>query len=865
MTGAATTTNGGADAEKGGGLSAKQLRARSRLEKLVRGLPIPENFWARDEDLETIGPRSLISVALAALHALTLLAFVGAMIFYSSDAQRRQKIIISNEIAIDGYECVPLSPDPFYGLNYTYEECLTKIRPLTEANIDFSGAELASGASQTCSALSGSGTVPCNCTGTKNIIFDPFGDDQRNRGIWPKLPEARSPQLFEYVNQVANPTSCVSEYQRCEMMTRRGDTDTSGVVGDCSGFNISRPLFVSLFEKTVEHLGGDLCDFTKHNLPYKCVKMEKIPFLERSATAYNNAELIFVAALSVFCLVLKRRRNSAEGSPAPATKSKHWVTKLPLPPAFYDEERQLELISNHAVIAVVTVIVGSATTIVFFIVMFVLMSSNETDIVITGEWQKAGYDCVPLSDDNVGFGVNYTYAQCLEKIRLPVTEDALEFKTMSISSSTTIYMAKFVPFEESDEGLSASLWKDFDRPSSTFTTYGTSSYMMEFWDAPPSGTWWNGSPSARVRSSSAWDETTKANAVATWQVMMDMLGDSACDFTKDNPPYQCTKSEPPGALSRLSFAYGNAKTIFVILWFGAVLLVKRRDEMLDPAQSRIIKTRSPMRVWSSRLPLPEKFYVQGDLDLISYPKPTLYAFLAVVMAALAALAALVPYYAAQTVKEIAIEAVAEKDGFTCAPLNNDAWYGKNWSYEECLTKLVHPSTLDQFADFDMNAGGSPFTAYDYDEYKSFHVIRFRPFGNDVQGYKYFEGVTPANATFDAFFTSAKSTFDAIDAQISIESTDINDVGIFIKHDSASSTGATAIVNVFTSIYEELGADAMCAWTKTNFPYQCVRETKLPPAQVAGLAFGNVSLFATGFVVLVTQILKKFYPAPVMSS
>ena len=109
--------------------------------------------------------------------------------------------------AIAGYDCAPLSPDEFYGLNYTYEECLTKIVPLTESAIgfDIANAEaIAAGG-----YLTGNyGNPDYNCWVRNSVYYNPFGSVQAHRGIWPKLPQARRVELDTYVNEVVNNGDC---------------------------------------------------------------------------------------------------------------------------------------------------------------------------------------------------------------------------------------------------------------------------------------------------------------------------------------------------------------------------------------------------------------------------------------------------------------------------------------------------------------------------------------------------------------------------------------------------------------------------------------------------------------------------------
>ena len=67
---------------------------------------------------------------------------------------------------------------------------------------------------------------------------------------------------------------------------------------------------------------------------------------------------------------------------------------------------------------------------------------------------------------------------------------------------------------------------------------------------------------------------------------------------------------------------------------------------------------------------------------------------------------------------------------------------------------------------------------------------------------------------------------------------------------------SATVTSFTSIYNELGAERMCAWTKLNFPFRCTKITKLPGVQVLSSASANTGLFGVGLCAVLTFALRR---------
>ena len=172
------------------------------------------------------------------MHTLAALAFIGSLFYYADKARWVTDTIISDATAIAGYDCAPLSPDEFYGLNYTYEECLTKIVPLTESAIgfDIANAEaIAAGG-----YLTGNyGNPDYNCSVRNSVYYNPFGSVQAHRGIWPKLPQARRVELDTYVNEVVNNGDCrqfpYPSGATCEagQIRRSGGGNTNGIVGNC--------------------------------------------------------------------------------------------------------------------------------------------------------------------------------------------------------------------------------------------------------------------------------------------------------------------------------------------------------------------------------------------------------------------------------------------------------------------------------------------------------------------------------------------------------------------------------------------------------------------------------------------------------
>ena len=108
------------------------------------------------------------------------------------------------------------------------------------------------------------------------------------------------------------------------------------------------------------------------------------------------------------------------------------------------------------------------------------------------------------------------------------------------------------------------------------------------------------------------------------------------------------------------------------------------------------------------------------------------------------------------------------------------------------------------------------------------------------------------ASFDAYFsakmTAWKSSFESANPGLTLE----NDprFGIYIKYANADAKKESEVVAQFTSIYQTLGEERLCAWTNAITPQACEKETKNDVLTVLSLAFANAELAAMTWITLI---------------
>ena len=84
---------------------------------------LPQSWYKFDGVLELVGHRRALVLALGCAYAASAASFAGLYVYYRGITT--EETLVSDRYAVDGYECRPLTPDPEYGLQITYDECMS--------------------------------------------------------------------------------------------------------------------------------------------------------------------------------------------------------------------------------------------------------------------------------------------------------------------------------------------------------------------------------------------------------------------------------------------------------------------------------------------------------------------------------------------------------------------------------------------------------------------------------------------------------------------------------------------------------------------------------------------------------------------
>ena len=851
-------------------MSAGASRHVGCFARLVHKLPVPEAFYARDERLELRSKRSRAFNAALSLNVLVLLVLAGALAYYSIPAQHVNDVVIGGDIVLDGYLCRPLGKDPWYRVNYTYDECREKLRTPTNDTIDFSSVKIQA-------------SMGNKCWG--DAYFLPF--EESTKGIENTGAQGvglNTPKMWyhDQINVALNPGCTNSSYQQCQGYTyiSSGMSDDIFKVSCNMANAINHTLIVSMFEKLVD-LSGDMCAFTKTNMPYVCTRSEPMDIWERMALAHENSSIAYAVLAAVFVRFITC--SSSEVTKAkPAIKAKneskkHWVYRLPIPPEFYDEENELDFIAHPFVVGVFTLfclflLVGGFAG---FMAYYSLPVTYIKETVVTDEYSKSGYNCRPLRTDT-HYGVNYTRTECLTNVRT-VSAQTMTFES---SEQTDKTQAIFYPFgNSSGVGFATTGLSDFSMPSQY------TAQSIETWQT--AGQVPGEKEAARVIINTASPTSfQKDAAVEVMLLMQNHLGDKVCDFTELNAPHVCRKEAPPDIITRIALAYGNADLIYAIVTIVFSVLIKQKSPFIKEQLARSKESRNP-RVWLSRMPIPETFFEEEEMELIAPPEKVGPGVLLAFFLFTSTFAGLLGFYSSplQYSTETVITGEYVMEGFKCNPLQKDDWYGVNYTYDECLNSLVRPSlNTINFAALSYNSTTGKYTD------TTDNVVRFNPFGDLTgQGYPHSETtLSGSNLTgFDQFWsdlqddvqnaqdgggssgppsapTDSGSSSDPTGsgsppgrrrllqfvgggganvglggggANVGLDLKSSASKGVYIYYDGQSTNKNDTVVDAFRKLYDEIGDAKLCEFAKNNAPHKCVREVSPPWLERVALAYG----------------------------
>ena len=893
--------------------------------KNVRGyfwsvFPWPEQFYEREENLEPIASDLMVSVASIIIFVLCGAAFGYTYMFFSDPSQDTVDRIVSAQTAIDGYTCRPMGPDKWYDLDWTHDECESKLRPITVDTIDW--PEDADSIDDT-----------FECPFGAKIIYRPFGDYQRRNGIAPKSAEKRTLMgTIDYPAAEALGGDCPEpQYSPMDggspecwefMAAKAKVDDADGVIMECmwGSVSLSKDWAVEHMKNIAAHFYTDLCDFTLSNVPYECIKMVPTDSMTILALATNNAALVYTVVAIVFGLFLKvltklRIDPGGNSPPREAGPKVHWVRKLPLPASlFYDEPAELDFIDNDLVIGVSTFAVVSVAA-ACFAVFWGYYAGDEhdsLDVQFGSQWNVPGYECTPLQFEEE-WGTNFSYAKCLTSLRPIEADVSVIFEDNG--------EAKYVPFDSSTEGVSGVAWGKFDEPEFIDEAdFCTKRDSFPQWHADANIYGFSGTDfdwesteyeigSGRIYPKQVcecgfescpqetipytWTDDKKAEAVEVWKQLLALLGDKICDFTKTNAPFSCTKTEPMDLPTRFSLAYGNAMLIFASACAVVAVLIRRRQKLCSFGKLKVADVKNSLRSTTvgKYISIPSNFYHEDVMELVAPPMATLFGFILWLAAFIASFVYLYQFYASKTTVETTFISGTSKEGASCKPIRPHTYYKLDWSYDECMARKEPPS----FANTRLVVSSAMCRRCDEREHICNNKTEwgFRPWGADGPTFRYMKnestsGLLTLLDTFETEFNAKWNNDAGCNAGCGVYSWGASPhcpevqldnggfLGLYQSHGShriwfkrygrfgeSFDYDETAFTDwgLFVKlgeIYDYLVQnDELCKWTLENVPYSCEETVKMTTLEAVSLAFANAELIGIGTGIAVGFLVKSF--------
>ena len=245
------------------------------------------------------------------------------------------------------------------------------------------------------------------------------------------------------------------------------------------------------------------------------------------------------------------------------------LSKVPLPDTFFSIKHQLRPIASISVSA------PSAILIYFFSILgfvgcWIFYSEPGPEVIYTvtqPEWQKEGYECVPLQNEP-NYDVLYTYDECISNFQKPSTS------TVTHTGHIWIYQ----PIKGSVKSLQlGKKGEDIILGNHKCTGTNQSPVCASFMGSG-------------VECSMAQNTPTQDLCVTMFQnIMKDYKAESVCDIFKENSPFKCSKTEVSykSNLERLSLSVANTQLLFGLLTSFCVFIfykLKKKPDIVPYAK-----------------------------------------------------------------------------------------------------------------------------------------------------------------------------------------------------------------------------------------------------------------------------------------
>ncbi len=242
------------------------------------------------------------------------------------------------------------------------------------------------------------------------------------------------------------------------------------------------------------------------------------------------------------------------------------LSKVPLPDTFFSIKHQLRPIASISVSAPSAILIYFLS-ILGFVGCWIFYSAAGPTVTYTvtqQEWQKEGYECVPLQNEP-NYDVLYSYDECISNFQKPSTSTVTQ-------ASNNIWIYK--PIKGSAKSLQVG-------------KKGKSS-GIDLGNNKCTGT--NQSPvcaqsgGAGVECSAALSTPNQDACVTMFQdIMKAYKAESVCGIFKENSPYKCSKTEVSykSNLEKLSLSVANTQLLFGLLTSFCVFIFYKLKKNVD--------------------------------------------------------------------------------------------------------------------------------------------------------------------------------------------------------------------------------------------------------------------------------------------
>ena len=236
-------------------------------------IPAPQSFRDMDASFKRgrvvyFGSPVAIATYSVVVYALSGAAFAALLAFYSLPSQFVTESVVGTSWSLADFDCEPLQADPYYGVSYSYSECL--------ANIAEPNAE----------------TVVVGTAG-------PGGSQYFNYYPFSNTVSLKKPSSQNNGNY--------------------GVTVSGIVVGASDGLYVlstgaTQSQVITAYNQVITFLGGieGLCEFTKTNSPFQCTREKPIEATQRISLAYAGAMFVYTTLSILFPLFMRVRTSRAE-------------------------------------------------------------------------------------------------------------------------------------------------------------------------------------------------------------------------------------------------------------------------------------------------------------------------------------------------------------------------------------------------------------------------------------------------------------------------------------------------------------------------------------------------------------------------